>query len=424
MLHIPVPEKSRPNRLVGRVRGTARMATFNLRKFTDPSWLQSISAPRMIAFLSRWRAYLATRGFDLADTGAIEIDYPALSKALLAADATTPTEMIDALYYVHESSDPEDQEELQAKATAKDLKIVHDPTATPADYAVDVWSVDPDLLREAHAETLARRQQSFQYHGGKSSKGRRFPHIPDSRRRAMESALDDWFDQHRRGRGCRLLVFIHRPIVWILVRHGRPMRREASHGDDGTSKTEFYRPQQHDILIYDEQADEIGVHAETVGERKLYLRVLGQHLFGDADYFPQVPKYTLAPLVEHGRGALACADVEGIDEVRLIEYRKYWGGEFKESEIRRAEDIFGALEKRAGDHKVTGQLSAAAFKIRFADSPRERRLVIRAPASARYERDTDSTLVESWLRARGFILSRFSDLDDDDEDGPGVLEGA
>ena len=53
--------------------------------------------------------------------------------------------------------------------------------------------------------------------------------------------------------------------IWILVRHGQPMRREGEHKEDGKDGIAFYRPQKDDVLIYDAEIDEIGVNAETKG---------------------------------------------------------------------------------------------------------------------------------------------------------------
>lgn len=400
------------------------MATFNPRKFTDPGWLRTISPSRLIAFFTPWRSYLATRGLTLPTTGASEVEYEKLAEILMAPNTSMPTAMIDALFYIQETSSDEDLEALQVKVAAKNLAIKYDPQATATDYAIDVWLADAHVVQERHAEALARRQQNFMYYAGLRGRPRKFPVIPDATRQAIEAAFDDWFAEHKRGRGSKLLIFHHSPFVWILVRHGKSMHREASHKDDGSSQTEFYRPQHHDVLIYDEDHDELGVNAGTKGERELYLRVLGAHLFGNQDYFPAVPKYTLQPLVDDGEQALACADIQGIEDVKLIEYRQYWGGEFKEAETRRATDIFGALKGRGATAVLTGTLSVAVFRIKFADSPRERRLVIRTPASAKYERNADSELVEAWMRARGFMLPRPDKAGDDSDDDPDALAGA
>jgi hypothetical protein len=398
------------------------MANFNLRKFTDPDWLGTISPARLISFIDPWRPYLASRGFNLPPAGHTSIDCAALAGVLMAPDAAAPTEMIDALYYVHETSSTEDMEELQAKIALRGITILDDPETSPSDYAIAVWHADPTIVQERHAEALARRQQQFDYFAGRRGRGRSFPALTDAQRLQIEAMFDNWFADHKRGRGCRLFIFRHPPNVWLLVRHGKSMRREASHRDDGTSKTEFYRPQQHDVLIYDEVNDEIGVHAETKGEKNLYLRTIGRILFGNEDYFPSAPKYTLAPLVNYGAAAMNCADIDGIEYVKLVEYRQYWGGEHKESEVRRATDIFAALAARGAGTMMAGTPSAAVFRVKFDDSPKERRVVIRTPASARYERNEDSELVEQWLRARGYLLQRPPGEDVDEADTPEILE--
>jgi len=398
------------------------MAKFKLRKFTDPDWLRTISPQHLISFVNPWRTYLLARGFDLPPLGHHAIDFTELAAVLLAPDASAPPDLIDALYYVHETSSTEDMEELQAKVARVGIAIADDPDANPSDYAIAVWNADPSVIQERHAEALAKRQQHFDYFAGRTGRSRSFPAVDNANRALIEAAFDDWFEEHKRGRGCRLFVFRQPPHVWLLVRHGKSMRREASHWDDGTSKTEFYRPQQHDVLIYDEKHDEIGVHAETKGEKSLYLRTLGRVLFGREDYFPVAKKYTLAPLVEHGAAALNCADVDGIEHVKLVEYRQYWGGEHRESEVRRATDIFAALASRGADHMMGGLPAAAVFRVKFDDSPKERRVVIRAPASARYERNEDSELVEQWLRLRGFLLRRPPDEEVDDADTAKVLD--
>ena len=379
------------------------MARFNPRKFTNPDWLGTISPDLLAALLRPWQGHLAQRGFDLPPDTSGCIDCAALAAILMAPDAQAPIAMIDALYYVHEASDAEDVEELQRAARQLGLLIDASPDTSAVDYVIQIWLSDPELIRDRHAEAVARGQQSFDFFAGKQCGAIALPEIDERTRRAIESDFDDWFADHRRGRGCRLLVFRDRRWVWLLVRHGRGMRRELSHADDGTTATQFYRPQQHDVLIYDQTSGEIGVHASTKGERELYLKVLGRTLFGDEGYFPQARKFDLLPLIEQGASSLNCDDIDGIESIRLIEYRQYRGGRHKESEIHRASDVFAAFASR-GLQRLPGPTPVCAtFIIKFVDSPKERRAVIRVPASARYERNEDSEMVERWLELRGFL---------------------
>lgn len=402
--------------------GGAAMPSLNLRKFSDPDWLRSIAPARLAAFLSPWRDYLADRGLALPATGDA-FDFDALARILMTPSASTPSDMVEALYLVQETDTDEDMDELLRAATARGLAFPDTPTITPAEVAMEVWRRAPHVLHARHAEVLALRQQRFDYFEGRDRRARKLPPISADLRGRIEATFDDWFEAHRRGRGCRLLVFRHGRLAWILIRHGLPMRREASHKDDGSAGTEFFRPRRHDVLVYDDTTGEIGVHADTQGERKLYLRTLGEMLFGDPDHFPQAKRFTLDPLVTYGADALACADVEGIEAVRLTEYRIFWGGKHQENAIHRARDLFAAMAERGRDQVLPREPSAVTFKVRFAESPRDRTVVIRAPASARYERNDDSELVERWLRARGFLLSGEAAVDDH-SDAPALLENA
>ena len=393
------------------------MTKFDLRKFTDPDWLRTITPDRLVAFLDVWRPYLAGRGFQLPPLGTKSVDCEALASVLMAPDASTPPAMVDALYFVHETCSSEDMDELHDRILRKGLPIPNDPDAGPADFAIDVWLVDRDTIIEHHAEALARRQQSFDYYSGLHGAQTTFPTVTAAIKGQIEAALDDWFVMHKRGRGSRLFVFRHPPTVWVLVRHGEPMRREAAHKDDGSADAQFYRPQKHDVLVYDQTNDEIGVSGTTKGEKLLYLRVLGLFLFGDESYFLHKPKYSLKPLVDLGATSLKCRDILGLESIRLVEYRQYWGGQHKETEVRRAEDIFGALATRKADQMMSGNPSAAVFKVKFTDSEKERRVVIRVPSSARYERNEDCEIIERWMQARGFIITRdVREGDDDDAD--------
>jgi hypothetical protein len=397
------------------------MASFNPRKFSDPDRLRAISPDRLIAFLAPWRDFLEARGLRLPDPPAAGIDYAGLAQILMTPDRTTPSGMVDALYYVHEIASAQEMDELLTEARTQNLPIVDDPTATPVDIAIDIWLAAPELVRARHAEAIAMRQQNFEYFGPQNAVGGAFPEVGSALQAQIEAELDDWFESHKRGRGCRMFIIRHAPMTWILIRHGQTMRREASQRDDGEAGTEFYRPQRHDVLIHDERSGEIGVHATTKGERNLYLRTLGKFLFTGEEHFPPAGKFTLDPLVKDGSKALNVRDIEGISGVRLIEYRRYWGGPYSETEMRKAEDVFAALAQRSPATLGGGRLVSATFKVTFDGQEKDRSVTIRPPGIARFERNDDSELIERWLRERDFILT--GQDTDDDEAATAVLEG-
>ena len=233
--------------------------------------------------------------------------------------------------------------------------------------------------------------------------------------------MDNWFEAKRRGRNCKVFGFPRGGKIWILVRHGMPMRREGKHQEDGESGIAFYRPQQHDVLIYDSKTDEMGVNAGTKGERELYLKSFGDVLFQNEDYFDLSDRYTLEPLRELGPDALAHEDIDGLSGVRLVEFGRRWPGKVSELEIRKSENLFKGFGENWKKRLEGGNLTHATFKFAFDGSKRERSVTIRPANIARYEREEDEQIIEAWLQARGFWA--VGSEDDEDEDYE-VLEDA
>ncbi|MBB6193192.1 hypothetical protein FHS51_003448 [Sphingobium wenxiniae] len=376
------------------------MPTFNPRLFTKADRLKNISAANLVALFSPWSEYLAGRGVELIDDED-EFPFDRLSSVLMTPTDETPTELVDALYFIHESASDLRIEDLLNMARTNGLDLAHSDDATPADVAVQIWLLRPDLLRDSHNRAVVFNQKKFEYFSGRTAEPQPFPEVSEGQTLEIQATFDEWFSSKRKGRGTRFLTFRRDHRVWMLVRHGLPMRREGKHQDSGETATELYRPQQHDVLVYDENSGEIGVHTSTKGETDLYLHTLGFVLFNDPDHFGKGAKYNFDPLLNHGPDALACDDIEGIDRVVLVEVQKYWGG-FAEREIRKADDIFAAFADKWPERLRSGKITSVGFKVRFANSSKDRSVTIRLPNIARYDRDDDSDLIEQWLAARGF----------------------
>lgn len=400
------------------------MPAFNPRVFTSPARLKEIHPDHLLRFLSQWDSYFAERGLDLASVDRLEIPYDQIAAILMNPGTGVSDSMVNALYYVHETANKEPMEELIERAEAAGLDIDHDEKSTPADVAVQIWLAQPDLLERQHAETVAFNRSNFTYFAGpnsRRSKSRERLTISEAKCREMETLMDPWFEKKRRGRGSRVFVFPQENRIWILVRHGQPMRREGEHREDGKDGIAFYRPQKDDVLIYDAEVDEIGVNAGTKGERDLYLETIGGVLFGDRAYFDLANRYDLQPLRDRGPAALVCGDIPGLTRVRLVEFGRFWDGTCPEYETRRSDDLFDTYGDDWAARLRLGRLTYAKFKVAFEGEKKERMVTIRPVNVARYERDADAILLEAWLKARGFWkLQTEADSDDDFE----VLESA
>jgi len=377
------------------------MPTISFRRFSDPDKLKHIGRNNLIELFAPHKAFLGKRGFHLpVPNGSGEIDHEVLANIFMTPDTDMPKELLDALFFIDEMSTKEAMDELleSAKDNRIDLELGADPS--PADVAVRLWLKDQSLFEEIHAEKQLTLPRSFLYFQTETNPLPKFD--PPTRKTLdkMAQEMDDWFEEKKRGRACKVFAYPRDGECWFLVRHGQPIRREGNHG---TTESIVYRPQQHDVLIYDTALGEIRIHAGSKGERELYRKCFGKYLFNDENFFPGEGKYTLDPLIKYGQNALSTQGVEDhIELVWLKEVEFGWGAEI---EIRKtpSSDLFTTFQKRGFQFKENHSLRRAKFSIKFKDSKTPRSVTIQPTNKANYDRDHDSTIIETWLKLRGFI---------------------
>jgi hypothetical protein len=377
------------------------MPTFALRRFTCPETLEAIAPQRLSAFLRPYESFLQARKIGFPKTASGKFDYTALVDVFLSPDDSTPSELINALYLVDEMSTPDGMDALLIEAERRDLKL-GGSEHSPADVAVQIWLLDRELLERKHAEQFLTKVRSFESYQTGCQPAPPFSRPSPQQLAELEQALDNWFEQKKRGRGCRVFVCEKPDGVWLLVRHGEPYKREESLYNREASSV-CYRPLKYDVLVYHPETGELRINARSKGEKELYKAQFGQHLFGDELLFPGANKYTLEPLRGSGPASLACSDIPGMESVKLREVQILYSGTPYEVVTRKSTDVFAALTARDVPFPSGGRLIRAAFQIQFANSRSPRTVVIRPANIAQYTRDEDSMVVERWLKARGFI---------------------
>ena len=385
------------------------MATYNLRRFAQPAVLKAIAPQRLHEFLGPYRSYFEGRGLRLLPASASNgLDHERLVEVLMSPDSDTPKNLVDALYFVNEMSTDESMDLLLEEAETNGLSLDGKPDPTAADVAVQVFLQDRRLLERKHAEQYLTRPRSFEYFQTETRPVPTFRQPSRETLAALERDLDAWFERKKRGRGSRVFVYPKDDSIWFLVRHGDPFRREGSLDGARTSSV-FYRPEKHDVLVYEPAPGELRMNACNKGEKETYRREFGRHLFGDEDFFPGTGKYTLEPLRTAGPVSIVCTDIDGMDWVRLKEVQFLWGGAEREIEIRKANDIF-ALEAAGRSMPSRARIIRASFHVKFTDAKNPRTVTIRPSNIAQYTRDSDADVVEDWLTRRGFVAQ-----DEDEE---------
>ena len=381
------------------------MATYSLRKFAQPDVLKNIQEENLLKFLEPYTDYLTGRGFSFQKNGDGEIDYSQLCHILMQPSEGIPPTMVDALYFVQEVSDDDMFDELLE--IAKDAQVDVPANLTPTDLAVLLWLKDPELIKKPHSEALMMKPKSFNSFQSQKAKGQKID-LSKGNINTLERDMDDWFEKNKRGNGCEVTSFdmSDENKVYFLVRHGMPFKREGKIDETGVTGSVFYRPEFHDVIVYDREANELQIFNKSGGkkERNMYLEAFGLRFFGDAEYFPDEDKYTLQPLLDDGADSLSCLDIPGLEEIRLTEVQLQFRGPYNDRSIFRSKNLFASLQDRSKDLPRFGNLVAASFQVKFENSPKPRTIKIKTPNVASFDRKEDAHVIVQWLIARGFII--------------------
>ncbi|MBI1374520.1 MAG: hypothetical protein GC159_17520 [Phycisphaera sp.] len=386
------------------------MSTFHLRRFGRVETLASMNPRRLAELLAPHAEYFAGHGVDVSESN---IDYEGVTGVLRALNTDAPPGLCEALYFIHEMATPGGMDALVESARSADIHV--DPSGTPADVAVSAWLASPPLVQRAHAQQRMRRPRSFETFRSCGS-NYDFPVPTSDELAALESRLDDWFDGRSRGRGVRVFVFSRGGWVWFMVRHGEPMKREATM--DGHRPWIMYRPQRYDVLIYNPATGDLRVNARSDADKEEYRRAIGRCVFGSDAFFERKPKYSLEPIREAGRQSMVCSDIPGVARVTLTRLKVKVGGPFVRVDTIEASDVFAEYARAPWGYPDDAVLVSATFEVRFTGSSKPRMVTILSSSKAQFVRDEDGLLIEEWMNRRGFCTTGGQyDIDDANDSG-------
>ena len=386
------------------------MSTFNPRRFAQVDVLRQIDPRNLREFLGRHSTYLTGRGFSFTVDANGELDLEKLAAILLQPTEDVDAELVEALFILHELSGDDRFEELCRLAEEAGVSV--GPDSSPADITLAIWLKDPMCLRRSHAQILVLKPRSYNYFQSDAASPAEFALPEEATLSAISKKMDAWFASRNRGTGARVFAFNapEEGKVYFLIRHGMPFKREGKI-DNGKSSSVFYRPEFHDVMIYDRANNDLAVFnkSQAKSERAMYTSVLGEELFGDRGYFAPRDRFTLEPLREYGRDALSVADIDGIDWIKLIELQIQYPSVNGDFQIRRSRDFFAILAELHEPFPSGGALHSAKFSVKFSGSKDPRTVGLALPCKANYDRNEDAHLIETWLRKRGYIIPRETD---------------
>jgi len=373
--------------------------------FSDPDVLRAVSLKWLTRLLEPYAAFLESRDLALPGPGTTrdDLDYQKLLSILMTPDPEMPKDLLDSFYYLHEMATPEAMDCLLEGAQSQGIPIDDDPEPPPYDVAIQVWLWDSHLVKHHHAERTVGGPYTFVYFQGAADSDTGLWTPDHGVIHALQSDLADWFERNKRGHYCMIQSYVRDDGMRFVVGHGDPARREGCVCKE-RHRSEFYRPERHDLVIYQPSTGELKVHAGTQTVTKTYSALFGRHLFGSDEHFAPALKYTLDPLKTDGERALVCSDVDGLGSVRLRRVQFEFSGPCSDCEVRSSDDVFATMREHHETIPDEARITEASFAIEFKDSDTPRFVSVEPSDADGYERESDSEPTARWFRKRGFAL--------------------
>jgi len=322
------------------------MSRLDFRRFVRLDTLKSIDPRNFRRFLVEVGGPFVT---DQVDVGVDPLPHDEIAKLLGSPAPGYPNELVEALYHARDfASDRNAYDELWEAAfgpAQRDLFASALPPAadggrakrTAEDLVVELW-LDPrgrELVQDIHAQHCTASPRSFESFFPPADAGEASGRFDDDAVRGMVADLDAYFEKRRNARGVRVIQVTKGEARWFIVRQPAPWERRVYVAPGGGDEMKQGHPEDYDVLIYHPVRQELSVHAKSKGDTAVYRAVFGRHVFGDEARFSEAGRVSLEPLRALGRRSIRCADVEGIEDVTLVEVEFVWRNDVGDRLTRR-----------------------------------------------------------------------------------------
>ena len=161
-----------------------------------------------------------------------------------------------------------------------------------------------------------------------------------------------------------------------------------------------YRPQKHDSVIFDNRTQVLKVNAQTAAEKELYREKFGKVLFDDAEYFPEGDIYSLDTLRQ---GTAAIKLVPGVESARLTEVWISVDDDQRFVQISKGYNLHESIERHGKPNLQEGRIIRAKLMLKYSSGGRPRKLELRPPNIADYDRERDGAAAEAFMRANDML---------------------
>ena len=383
---------------------------FDLRFFTAPAILNHISEAHLAALLTPYAFALRGLGCDVQQ---LPINRDQLKTCLEEAGESFPAQLANTLYVLNEMGQDDGFEMLQKLAAIHDLPLIMGESDTQFTYALSFFLIAPDLFMQAHAQSVIPGVRTYYYwQSDLPADERHIPTPTSDTITAWSLALNQWMIDQGQGAGVKIFHCIRDHKLFFTIQHGAHMKR-VNAMQDGAYSSIIYRPALTDVVFYDLMTGEIGMHLEQNKKplKAQYIATMQSFVIQKPASFASEPRYRLDPLIDNAEAALSCADIPGLSNIKLLEISVKEDEDLSYSiRGKRTLKKFKQMQQACldacedEDEPIELTLESAKFHL-LLHNGLKRTVTIYQGHKAKYQRDSDTSIIEHYLLKRGFLFN-------------------
>jgi hypothetical protein len=376
------------------------MPRLRFKNFSDLGFIQRIDKSKHLEpLLTAHSDYFVRQGIDISNLNNGDATDRKLLAVFTQPDEEIPPELLEALYVLDDLADEAGHDQILTEAARQGINFDGMPDdMNPGEFAIAVYRSHPELIRGCHEKITSRKVKNFQEYQAKDGKGLSF-NAAMKKRQQLEDALAPWFEKMNRSRACEIYIYEEARDIKFLITHGKTFRTDGSIDKVLRRSRIAYRPQKHDMVTFDKETHILKINATQL-EKEAYRKAFGQALFDDHEYFPPGDIYTLEPLRQ---GKEALKTVVGIESVILTELWVQLDDAGGFNQVSKAHNLIDSIEHYQNPDLAKGKFLRASFLVKYSSGGRARRLELKPPNIAIYDRERDGDVTEAFLKANGYI---------------------
>ena len=377
------------------------MARLRFKRFSDLAFLQSIDKPQYFApLLIPFSEYFRRQGVEVSQLTNDDATDRKLLEVFTRPDEEMPGDLLELLYVLDDLADDSGHDRILTEVNRSGEPIDGlNGEMTCGEYAIAVYRAKPGVIQACYDKTVHRKIKN--YTEFQSINGARLT-LAAARhgKTALEQALATWFDGRNRGMVCDIYPYEEGPEIRFIVTHGQTYRSEGSIDKNLRKSRVAYRPQKHDSIIYDTRTGILKLNAQAPPEKDEYRRQFGRVFFNDPEHFPSGDIYTLKPMQA---ASFELGLSHGIDSALLCEVWVQIDDDQNILQITKGYNLLKSAMSKACPNLAVGEIVRAAFRVKYRGGGKARRLDVRPPNIAIYDRDRDGAAAEAFLQANRFF---------------------